>query len=300
MRPSSIAVALVLMLGQGLPAQQTEVFCAPQEREDCLPDALEIVFDDTGTSTFELSGPEAGVEISCAVVTETRSEPIRGWVYAVKHDQDVLALESITTEGTIVDPDNPDGLFESGFNVTKEVAGGWISAVVLSFFEDRRLPVGQRNQLALATYETVSPPDPAGTLIQFADNELRDEPDMPLTRVRMTTDAPVEWLPETLVHGLVIRPVSFIRGDSDGNGELALDDAVFILGWWFLGEEAPGCVDACDSNDSGEVDVSDVVYTLNFLFFNGPAPPPPWGGCDPDPTDDDLSCESHPPCEAGA
>lgn len=70
-------------------------------------DALEIVFE-SGGSTYE--GPvEAGVEVPIEVVLDVKSPDIQGYSWTVKHDGDVLSLiaESVTTAGTIVDPERP-------------------------------------------------------------------------------------------------------------------------------------------------------------------------------------------------
>jgi hypothetical protein len=89
--------------------------------------------------------------------------------------------------------------------------------------------------------------------------------------------------------------VLFRRGDSNADGNLDLSDAVRVLGYLFLGEATPTCLDACDSNDDGNLDLSDPVYALGFLFLGGAAPPDPGPvDCGPDPTDDDeLGCEAY-------
>ena len=48
-----------------------------------------------------------------------------------------------------------------------------------------------------------------------------------------------------------------------------------MLNYLFLGDKAPACLEAADSNDDGALDLSDGVFVLAFLFLDGPAPPPP-------------------------
>ena len=94
----------------------------------------------------------------------------------------------------------------------------------------------------------------------------------------------------------------FNRGDVDGNGDpnapVTLTDAVFLLNFLFLGGARPTCDDASDTNDSGVVDLADAVSILGFLFLGNAPPPDPGQGvpCGPDPTDDDLGCESYSNC----
>ena len=87
----------------------------------------------------------------------------------------------------------------------------------------------------------------------------------------------------------------FIRGDSNLDGQVDISDPVALLGILFLGNEDPGCADAQDANDSGEADISDAIFTLTYLFAGGRMPPPPFGECGCDETDDDaLDCQTAP------
>jgi hypothetical protein len=92
-------------------------------------------------------------------------------------------------------------------------------------------------------------------------------------------------------------PVTFKRGDSNGDGDMDLNDAVFTLNYLFLGGPMPDCADAADPDDSGILEISDPIYTLIHLFFQGSPPPAPGDACGLDPTIDDLTCESFVACE---
>lgn len=89
----------------------------------------------------------------------------------------------------------------------------------------------------------------------------------------------------------------FLRGDVDLGGKVELTDAVVLLGWLFLGTQAPGCEDAADANDDGELNLGDPVSILNFLFLGAaPLPPPGPQLCEGDPTDDRLACATGTNC----
>ena len=94
---------------------------------------------------------------------------------------------------------------------------------------------------------------------------------------------------------LMVVQGSFRRGDSNGDGEVDISDAVFILFFLFAQAGPPLCMDAADVNDSGTVDLSDAIYALAFLFTNGLVPPSP-GPAEPgyDTTSDDLGCTGYP------
>ena len=94
---------------------------------------------------------------------------------------------------------------------------------------------------------------------------------------------------------------TFHRGDADNNGQLQLTDAVRILGFLFLGQAAPTCLDAGDADDNGQVQLTDAVRILGFLFLGQapPAPPGPPGeacGTDVNAEDPDLGCETYTNC----
>ncbi len=82
---------------------------------------------------------------------------------------------------------------------------------------------------------------------------------------------------------------TFHRGDADGDGKVAITDAVSTLNFLFQGTAAPSCPDAADANDDGDVNLTDPVSVLNYLFQGArpPAAPGP-NDCGEDPTPDSL------------
>lgn len=109
-----------------------------------------------------------------------------------------------------------------------------------------------------------------------------------------------------LVGAAVLRPAEFVllrfihareaarfrRGDANDDGTIDVSDAIRILGFLFLGDDAPPCPDAADATDEGELSMSAAVYVLSFLFQGGPRLPPPFPDCGEDATEDPLGgCE---------
>jgi len=81
----------------------------------------------------------------------------------------------------------------------------------------------------------------------------------------------------------------FQRGDTTGDGQVNISDAIATLGFLFQGAVRPSCIDAADANDDGELDISDAIGIVEHLFQGrGPLPPPTVCGSDPtpDPTAD--------------
>ncbi len=90
----------------------------------------------------------------------------------------------------------------------------------------------------------------------------------------------------------------FHRGDVDLNGRMEVTDAIAALGILFSDGRAPACADALDADDNGALNLADVMFILHALFHGGPLPPPPFGGCGPDPTPDLLDCAVRTACSA--
>ena len=84
----------------------------------------------------------------------------------------------------------------------------------------------------------------------------------------------------------------FIRGDSNGDGEISLPDVLQNLNYQFLGGPPSACLKSQDVNDDGFVTLFDATDTLNYLFQGDRPPLPPFPKCGADPTPDDISCLS--------
>jgi sugar lactone lactonase YvrE len=92
------------------------------------------------------------------------------------------------------------------------------------------------------------------------------------------------------------RPALFLRGDSNSDGKRNVSDAVFSLTYLYRGGERPLCLAAADADDDGNLRITDAIYLLDYLFLRGPPIPEPAGKCGEDPSRDDLTCLSYPPC----
>jgi hypothetical protein len=90
---------------------------------------------------------------------------------------------------------------------------------------------------------------------------------------------------------------TFIRGNANADASINITDGIYILNYLFLGGPRPPCLDAADANNDSTVNITDGIYVLNFLFLGGLKPPAPHPACGPDSGDDNVSCESFPPCQ---
>ena len=63
-----------------------------------------------------------------------------------------------------------------------------------------------------------------------------------------------------------------LYGDANGDGEVSIGDAVFVINYLFRDDVAPDPLASGDSNGDCVVDVVDVVYLINYLFNEGSSP----------------------------
>ncbi|MCP4569625.1 MAG: hypothetical protein GY841_18765 [FCB group bacterium] len=61
-------------------------------------------------------------------------------------------------------------------------------------------------------------------------------------------------------------------GDANGDGEINVGDAVFMINHVFKGGDAPNPPEAGDANCDGSLNVGDAVYLINHVFKGGPVP----------------------------
>jgi RHS repeat-associated protein len=90
---------------------------------------------------------------------------------------------------------------------------------------------------------------------------------------------------------------AFVRGDANADGSVDIADGVRTLVALFRESTALQCEDAADSDDNGRIELNDAVYTFNYLFADGPAPPGRSGCCE-DKSPDELDCATFDSCSA--
>ncbi len=81
-----------------------------------------------------------------------------------------------------------------------------------------------------------------------------------------------ETVMERIMEWFGISKPAYTCGDTNGDGEIDIADAIFLINYVFLGGSAPSPLEAGDADGSGEVDVADVMFLINYIFIGGPAP----------------------------
>jgi hypothetical protein len=72
-----------------------------------------------------------------------------------------------------------------------------------------------------------------------------------------------------------IQAVNVLCGDANGDDEVNVSDAVFIINYVFVsGSPVPDPLCIADCNGDNDANVSDAVYIINYVFVGGPPPQP--------------------------
>ena len=88
----------------------------------------------------------------------------------------------------------------------------------------------------------------------------------------------------------------YLRGDSNGDGNINIADPIFSLAYLFNQGSIPQCMEAADANGDLGIDLADALYLLNYINGLGPAPPMPFPDCGNDPGTPLLGCASYIAC----
>lgn len=64
----------------------------------------------------------------------------------------------------------------------------------------------------------------------------------------------------------------YVCGDGNGDGQINVGDAVFLIAYVFKGGPGPDPVCSGNTNGDGDTNVGDAVYLIAYVFKGGPAP----------------------------
>jgi hypothetical protein len=231
------------------------------------------------------------------------SEFVAGYVLSIDFDEEVL--EGTGYALTYTRPDGLDYDFQmldiQNENDTPGNGGtdeGYIFAFAYFEFDSLSQLIPANTPTKVLDLEFRARPDApvGGTEVAFIDGAL-SRANEPVSNSLYTGGELVD--PENrdgyvFINGLInVLPdgAAFVRGDSNDDAAVDLSDAVSTLGWLFLGDDPPSCLDAADANDDGLLDIADPVATLRALFEGDIALPSP-SGPGLDPTPDSLGCRA--------
>jgi hypothetical protein len=186
--------------------------------------------------------------------------------------------------------------FGLGFHTQDPNRKGGVIAIALSLTEDKSLqPEGTQPFGRLRVSTPVGSEDSSVRL--YYEDGFRSASGMSVSNVATFSGASI--VPELGSVTLPVRstpPVPFKLGDLNADAKQDISDAIFGLGYLFLGGPRPTCLKSADMNGDNGVDISDPVFLLRFLFLHETSPREPYRDCGLDPLTTRLPCAEFPPC----
>jgi hypothetical protein len=280
-----------------------------------VSDSTDLPDEDAKLSVEVKPGEIGSLTVYANFVSIGLSSGLQGWSLAASISGDIVASD-ITDAGT-ASADSPDGLRDTGFQVSETVdpalihpdtgeaqGEGIVTATVLSFVNDITLPTSSTATAVCITVETAGPMGEKDTIegsITWLDNmtgsgqPVKNAATISGNTIRLCScqTARFCFIPKL--------EIPFIRCDPNIDGESNLADAVFIVNQLFRGGIATTCDDSADCNNDGTVDLSDATYSVSYRFSGGSPPPPPFPNCgeesETDEVEDELTCDVYDPCD---
>ena len=74
---------------------------------------------------------------------------------------------------------------------------------------------------------------------------------------------------------VVYAPLVYVCGDANGDDQVNVGDAVYLINYIFKGGPAPDPECVGDANGDDQVNVGDAVYLINYVFKGGSPPVEP-------------------------
>ncbi len=215
-------------------------------------------------------------------VLATSPDSLGAFSFGLTFDPAVVSMREFSVEGTL--SANAD---VSAQDIDNNLGVATLS-VVISIVGNEEIPAGSDLLVARLVFD-VDPTASPGTETELHVEDRLGAPPVLLRFEPVEGDAAVPFVsPSRLIVG---SETPFIRGETNGDGNTDLADAVFVLNHLFRSGDGATCEKAMDVNDDGTIDISDPVRLIAALF-QGEANTVPEPFPDPglDPTPDDLEC----------
>jgi hypothetical protein len=235
----------------------------------------------------EVSAQPGGTGVAVPIIA-SRDQAIQGFSVSVWYDPAILSCTGVGVEGTAVAALLP----EYSNSKIDPAQGNVLYAAILEIsppIDLVSLPAGGPEPLAILRF------DVAGAALGLIPLELRDSPGPhPIRNLFVVLGESV--LPTLQDGAIAIAADRFRRGYVNADTRVDISDAIFLLGYIFLGGQEPVCLAAGDTNGDRRVDLSDAVWLLNYVFQGDRSPAEPFLECGAIPPGFPLPCGGQPVC----
>ena len=163
------------------------------------------------------------------------------------------------------------------FLQTEVLSNGITASAVFGLTVTLNLPAADGQEIWAVTYSVAASPAPGTVLpLTFCDNGN------PIV-TNLVANAAAAMVPiqndGSITVTAVQGPPEFIRGDTNGDGQVSITDALILFSEIFGSTATSVCPRSGDVNADDQRDISDVISLLEALLGNGPPIPAPYPDC---------------------
>jgi hypothetical protein len=233
-------------------------------------------------------------KVTCASSINVQpNDSLKIWCwYNTEENWDYAYVEVSTDGGTIFSPIagnitttyNPHGL-NQGNGITGSSGGAWVQGKFsLSGYAGQQIYLRLRYATDdWTTYEgfyadDVYPFEIFESMVTLSDAipdtfyQITGQENGTYNYKVRAKDQQNQWGAFSNVETAVVSVEQFTRGDANGDGNITLSDAVFLINYLYKNGPIPDPPAAGDANSDGQTELGDIVYLLNYLFKGGPPP----------------------------
>ena len=238
---------------------------------------------------------------AAVMVLLTNDAAVQGYQTALTYDATVLTLVDMSFTGLDVENElAPETIefFLTNIDDNMQPGMGW-GAVAAIFdsgtpFMGQTIPSGTDKSIVSYNFQVANDPGLVNTssFLIFQDGFGPPPGIDNVISINQTSISP------SLVNGSinVVDSVTFVRGDTNQDGQVDVADGIFLIQYLFNNGASPGCFTAGDSNNDHSLDVADFIYSIAYQFLGGPPPAAPFPGCGVEADPNALPCVSFGPC----
>jgi len=214
-----------------------------------------------------VQGPvtSAGAEDITIEIYGKWTTPIGGYGIHLSYNPDILTVDWVDFAGSIGESAAPP----NGFTIYDFPAGPGNLTIGAIWIPNTAGP-GPGEDLLCTIYGDISASASNGESQLKLIEAWPDPIDGP-SKTKFTDQSGSGYCPERIDGAIKIANQQC--GDVNGNGEVDIDDVVYLISYIFTGGPAP-VPEECmgNANGMGEVDIDDVVYLISYIFGGGPPP----------------------------
>ncbi len=170
--------------------------------------------------------------------------------------------------------------FEADFGETSIYPEGWTAGVVYSFTGGAVLAFPSATTVISVDYET------GGSMAGNEDGAIASltwDDGLGSPAVANVVVVGGGSLTAAQSNGsITLNPVvtiDWLRGDANGDSQVNVADAIWIISELFVSGPASSCAIARDANGDSKYDIADPTYIVQYRFISGPMPSAPFPDC---------------------